>query len=95
MLTGRRLAVTAEGFFAHGGLNLPGDYGRINRTLEQVYGAERQLWWQVKAPDGSSCSLNPAIHRVTEHADGTITVYPSIVTHSWHGWLERGVWRLA
>jgi hypothetical protein len=92
-MIGRRLPVTSEGFFAEGGLRDPGDYGRINRTLEQVWNCEHQLWWQVKAPDGSMCSLNPAIHTVVEHEDGTITVTPSIVTSTWHGWLEKGVWR--
>lgn len=36
-------------------------------------------------------------HIVTEHEDGTITVSPSILITrhdgSWHGYLERGVWR--
>jgi hypothetical protein len=37
-------------------------------------------------------------HQVIEHEDGTITVSPSIlISHwegrSWHGYLERGVWR--
>lgn len=42
-------------------------------------------------------------HRVTEHEDGTITVTPSILCAanygpeqehmSWHGYLERGIWR--
>lgn len=36
-------------------------------------------------------------HEVTEHEDGTITVTGSIVItdpgQSWHGYLERGIWR--
>ena len=36
-------------------------------------------------------------HTITEHEDGTITVSPSILFQShkgtWHGYLERGVWR--
>ena len=36
-------------------------------------------------------------HKVVEHEDGTITVSPSILITrhdgSWHGFLERGVWR--
>ena len=36
-------------------------------------------------------------HTITEHEDGTITVSPSILFEShkgtWHGYLERGVWR--
>lgn len=43
-------------------------------------------------------SLNPELHSVTEHEDGTITVSPSIDLSQrdptfWHGWLERGVFR--
>jgi hypothetical protein len=48
-------------------------------------------------------------HTVIEHEDGTITVSPSILVggsypfsppewaakHTWHGWLEHGVWRTA
>ncbi len=41
---------------------------------------------------------NLSKHEVTEHTDGTITVSPSILVRSWrgvswHGYLERGVWR--
>lgn len=39
-------------------------------------------------------------HDVTEHEDGTLTVSPSILIGgqgtslpTWHGYLERGVWR--
>lgn len=40
-------------------------------------------------------------HEVMEHADGTITVSPSILITGedgngairWHGYLENGVWR--
>jgi hypothetical protein len=39
-----------------------------------------------------------ARHSVVEHEDGTITAAPSILIAippigSWHGYLERGVWR--
>lgn len=90
-MQGRRVMPTSEGYLI--GLDKPGDYGRVTRTLKEVHGFDRQLWWQVIAPDGSSCSLNPAVHTVIEHDDNTITVHPSIVTSTWHGWLERGLWR--
>jgi hypothetical protein len=37
-------------------------------------------------------------HTVIEHEDGAITVSPSILVNrgagrSWHGFLERGIWR--
>lgn len=35
-------------------------------------------------------------HKVIEHEDGTITVSPSILitgTGTWHGYLEKGIWR--
>ena len=89
-LIGRRVRVDKDGFFVD--IGKPGDYGRINRTIEQVHGFSKQLWWQVFAPDGSSCSLNPEVHEVTEHDDGTISVHPSIITKTWHGWLKRGRW---
>ena len=40
---------------------------------------------------------NLQAHTVTEHEDGTISVSPSILIHStppWHGYLERGRWRV-
>jgi len=89
---GARSECTPEGYLPRGWC-VPGAYGRVSRTLEQVFNCERQLWWNVCAPDGSSCTLNPAIHTITEHEDGTITVMPSIVTTTWHGWLNRGIWR--
>lgn len=53
--------------------------------------------WYGMAPNGLLANL--AAHKVTEHDDGTITVYPSILVDNgeggkrWHGFLERGVWR--
>jgi hypothetical protein len=65
----------------------PGEYGRW-----------RDGSWYGCAPDGSDCNLTN--HQVIEHEDGTITVSPSILitspgSESWHGYLERGIWRLA
>lgn len=88
-MIGRRVHCTPEGYLK--GLGEPGDYGRATSEWAKKY--PQQGWWNVVAPDGSACSLNPAIHTVTEHDDGTISVQPSIVTTTWHGWLERGVWR--
>lgn len=50
-------------------------------------------WWCC-TPNGMMGNLER--HEVTEHPDGTITVSPSILVageRSWHGYLERGVWR--
>jgi hypothetical protein len=56
--------------------------------------------WYVCTPNGIRVRLHN--HDVTEHEDGTITVYPSIVATRfetaeralrWHGYLERGQWR--
>jgi hypothetical protein len=63
---------------------LPGDYWF------------RENWFAV-TPDDRLCDLKK--HTVVEHEDRTITVSPSILVHgggqpgSWHGYLERGVWR--
>lgn len=88
---GRRVPLNKDGFFVDFGQ--PGDFGRIKRTIEQVHGLQDQLYWQVIAPDGSSCKLSPEIHEVFEHSDGSISVTPSIVTKTWHGWLVAGVWK--
>lgn len=52
--------------------------------------------WYAETPNGMTANL--VAHTVVEHEDGTITVSPSILVNggrpeSWHGFLERGVWR--
>jgi hypothetical protein len=92
---GRRLLPNADGYLPPS--FEPGDYGRATNA-EAIAVSERHGWWQVCAPDGSNGSLNPRIHAVTEHEDGTITVSPSIDFSqrrpgAYHGFLVRGVWR--
>jgi len=67
------------------GLMPPGGYRRDERGV-----------WVICCPNGLHGSL--ANHTVNEHVDGTITVSPSILVtahdgQSYHGCLERGVWR--
>ena len=65
-----------------------GSYGKATARLFKD--SSPLKWWNICAPDGSECALNPEIHTVTEHCDGTITVFPSIITKTWHGWLING-----
>jgi len=67
-----------------------GDYGRTDGV------------WHTRPPrnaQGDSYVGSVGRHTVTEHADGTITVSPSILQRwgdgeeIWHGYLERGIWR--
>jgi hypothetical protein len=62
---------------------------------EGEYGQHRNGTWYAR-PFGCHAG-NLAAHEVTEHEDGTITVSPSILITShdatWHGYLERGMWR--
>lgn len=59
----------------------------------------REVWrpfgrWIVCDPSGVVGGVNPKVHTITEHEDGTITLSPSFVgLQGWHGFLERGVWR--
>jgi hypothetical protein len=96
-MQGRRVWPDERGFLRSEEMRAPGSYGRATRDFVKLHGevGRRFTWWDVRAPDGSSCILNPSIHKVVEHEDGTITVHPSIVTDTWHGWLENGVWRVA
>lgn len=56
--------------------------------------------WYVRCP-GSPVAASVEKHEVVEHEDGTITVSPSILyeipgldpPYSYHGYLEKGVWR--
>lgn len=69
----------------------PGDYGRA--TAEELQGRLASSW-MCRIPNGMLGNLSK--HQVTEHEDGSITVSPSILVKgekSWHGYLERGVWR--
>lgn len=84
-MTGRRIDQTEEGSFW---FEKPGDYGKDLRGVWHCY-TPNELFGGLKN------------HEVTEHEDGTITVSPSILVHqgnngrngSWHGYLERGIWR--
>lgn len=66
------------------------------------YGKHGNTWWghlPIPHPNDEFLPLvHLSRHDITEHEDGTITVSPSILWqhHSgrtWHGYLERGVWR--
>lgn len=51
-----------------------------------------------RTPDPKLSAGTLSEHEVIEHEDGTITVSPSILVQqppigSWHGYLERGIWR--
>lgn len=67
----------------------PGDYGKD----------PRDGGWVCTTPNGHLGNLRG--HAVVEHEDNTITVSPSILVHfgtagrngSWHGYLEKGIWR--
>lgn len=95
LFPGKRIYPNEEGWLPP---NIqPGEYGRIT-SPEIIDGWDRMGWWQCCAPDGSQGSINPEKHRVTEHEDGTITVWPSLdwsqrTPGKWHGWLEKGIWR--
>ena len=65
----------------------PGEYMVYEHDQNAIYG---------RTPNGLLCNLKS--HTITEHPDGTITASPSILVSgapesSWHGYLERGIWR--
>ncbi len=69
----------------------PGEYGKWKGV------------WYARPPGDGDYLANLAGHNVSEHANGTITVQPSILVSlgmdvnspRWHGFLERGEWREA
>lgn len=70
--------------------------GGFQRLRPGEYGKWTDGTWYGCAPNGEGCNLGA--HQVTEHADGTITVSPSIEISNgkqvvYHGFLEHGVWR--
>ena len=97
MTTGVRVPTDADGWLDPSDVHKPGRYGRA--TNARVINS-RGNRWLVTAPDGLGCSLDPDVHSVTEHDDGTITVSPSVDLSrfrpgGWHGWLRRGVFEEA
>jgi hypothetical protein len=84
----RLLKIHGEPDFLHRIAQTPGAYG------EAAPGH-----WYATTPNGLFGNLGR--HTVTEHDDMTISVSPSILVTSghdgrapsWHGYLERGVWR--
>lgn len=72
----------------------PEHRGRLY-LAEGDYGQDENGVWHCRPPGCHMGSLKN--HEVTEHADGTITVSPSILISdgktTWHGYLEKGVWR--
>ncbi len=90
---GVRVPTNDDGWLDPKELQKPARYGRATNKRVVNSPANR---WNVTAPDGTGCTLDPAIHAVTEHEDGTITVLPSIDLSGfrpggWHGWLRQGV----
>ena len=85
---GIRVMPNDQGWLEPVEINKPARYGRVTNERGQ---SGRVGWWQVTSPTGSMGCLNPELHKVSEHEDGTITVEPSIVFSDWHGWLRRGV----
>lgn len=72
----------------------PGDYVKDPKTGE----------WIARPPKENVFGGGLRKHEVIEHEDGTITVSPSILVNApgqyhdpssgtWHGFLERGIWR--
>lgn len=65
------------------------------------YGKSLEGTWYCVPPGKEPFSFLGDLrkHTVVEHEDGTITVSPSIEIKShlgtWHGYLERGIWREA
>ncbi len=63
----------------------PGDYG-----IDQ-----NGVWWIFPPVKGAHAGVIPK-HQVIEHKDETITVIPSILLEGvFHGYLERGKWRIS
>lgn len=94
-MLGRRLPDSVDGVYD----NLqPGDYVKIRVKRDWSDVAAGTWIWIVKSPTGTMCYLNDQ-HTFVEHDDGTLTVSPSIQMYgemrrpTWHGYLERGVWR--
>jgi hypothetical protein len=75
----------------------PNEQGHLDLT-PGTYGQDKDGKWWVCTPSGYAGPLIE--HTVTEHADRSITVMPSILTpmgpenqHYYHGFLVNGQWK--
>lgn len=93
---------------------MPGDY---SKSPVSYRGRTFDAWWycspngllgRLLAPEDVELGVAAGRHEVEEHADGTISVLPSIKVEgwplhggdrapgepllSWHGYIRRGVW---
>ena len=62
------------------------------------YGKDLKGHWFYRVPVPGFGTGGLDKHQITEHENGTITVQPSILCYgsfdkTWHGYLEKGVWR--
>lgn len=93
-MQGTRVLPDEHGWLDDKAMLKPGAYGQATNPRVVASGAG---YWQITTPDGHVGSLNPDLHTVIEHEDGTITVSPSIdmskrTPGAYHGWLRNGVW---
>jgi hypothetical protein len=93
LVIGARVFPNADGWLDPAEIYKPARYGRCVAPRTE---GSRTGWWQVTAPDGHVGSLDPSVHSIVEHEDGTITVSPSLdfskrTPGAWHGWLRHGV----
>jgi hypothetical protein len=67
----------------------------IHKLRDGEYTKTIQGNWYCRPPGSYIGNLSQ--HKVVEHSDKTITVWPSILitcgTISWHGYLTNGNWR--
>ena len=65
--------------------------GHLVFAEQGCYGKDNDGQWWCRPPKGGAGVLSD--HEVVEHADGTITVSPSILMPGiFHGYLRAGVW---
>jgi hypothetical protein len=76
----------------------PNAQGDLLFTEPGMYGKDKDGHWLARVPSPDFLMGRLDAHDIIEHEDDTITVSPSILVErhdgkTWHGYLERGVWR--
>lgn len=94
-MKGIRVWPNEKGWLDPQAMQQPGAYGRA--TAPEIKPGSAIGWWEICTPDGHLGCLDPKLHTVTEHDDGTITVAPSIDMSrrhagAYHGFLRNGEW---
>ena len=74
----------------------PNKQGEYSKWIRE---GDKDIKWMFMPPKAGYGLSTLSLHKIIEHEDNSITVEGSILVKgkggSWHGYLEKGIWREA